>query len=602
MKTDESATIVPPIRYTLTINNLSDNVNESELEDICSQFNGFQSLVINPGYAYVNFTNRESAQKAMGQMNKLNLCGQEITVKFRQPQPQPVASQPYQPPFQPPPSPFQNPPPVLSQFLPVISRRPPMPCLPHPPMQCKHPTLPFQHPRHSPSTLSSLTTCTIKVTINGNGINRHYLDLYFRQYGQIVNIYVGTPNFAYITYMTRESAIAACKISKFILNGRTITVNLSVKENIKKDDPLVSHMTGTLRFNELEEKSDKAVIIKSCENEGVVVSFDNDKTKLAESIINLLIASQTCHLHCKYIPILVDQSLFQKVAHKHVVEFSIMVTDGTSKTLLDFSRTVAVAAFLAEPHPMTLDTLSEYLTPSLSKSSSKSLWYVMDDTETYIAMSPFDSAAVEKQYQSGDTGYHSIGKWDYSYDFHAMTQTNLSTLKTHSITRTTSSFKVNNITVRCQGLSDIIPKALDALQHDLDQHVTCLPLEICKMDGKSLTELASSFCVEVESSSEDNIIILKGKKSYLEKVLVILRKKQSQLQAKHLALNCITSNMSYPSEWEPQSDDIELKSVLHDSNEWSEIEANVRISMPGVRLIKIERIQNKRLWERYDFS
>ena len=295
LKTDESAcTIVPPIRYTLTISNLSDNVNESELEDICSQFNGFQSLVINPGYAYVNFTNRESAQKAMEHMNKLNLNGQEITVKFHQPELQPVTSQPYQPPFQPPPLPFQHPPPVLSQFLPVISQRPPMPCLPPPPMPCKPPKLPFQHPQHSPSTLSSLTTCTIKVTINGNGINRHYLDLYFRQYGQIVSIHVGTSNFAYITYNTTESAIAACKISKFILNGITIMVKLSVQEDINKDDPFVSHMTGTLRFTEVEEKSDKAVVITSCENEDVV-SFHSDKAKLAESIINLLIASQTCH-------------------------------------------------------------------------------------------------------------------------------------------------------------------------------------------------------------------------------------------------------------------------------------------------------------------
>ena len=81
----------------------------------------------------------------------------------------------------------------------------------------------------------------------------------------------------------------------------------------------------------------------------------------------------------------------------------------------------------------------------------------------------------------------------------------------------------------------------------------------------------------------------------------IIKSEKLELQAKHEALNSTTSGVSYPSEWEPQSDDIELKAVSHGSKEWSNVEADVKKSMPGVFLIKVERIQNKRLWEKYDF-
>ena len=654
----------PPTQYTLKVNNLSDSVDESDLEDICSEFDGFQSVKVNSGYAYVNFTNRESAQEAMEHMNKLNLGGQEVIVKFHQPELQAVPSRPppppHQRPFQPrslpsqcPPIPFQRPP-MPSQFPPIPSQYPPAP-FQHP-VKCHPPTLRFQrppvpshkyavtdqfsgpvphhypavrnsmphvvHPQYFPPTVSSSTTCTIKATINGNEITSKDLEHYFGQFGEIVqkpSIYIGNPNFAYINFKTNESAIKASKISKFTLKGVKIMVKLSDKrmslvpekdsKEIKSDDPLINQMMATVCFKELEEIIDKAVILKPSKNGGVIISGDSDKVKLAESIINLQmevfkpqITSQTHQFHSKYIPLLANPLLFQKVENKHAVDFSVLTSDGTSKSMVAFSSTVA--ALSAKPDAMKLDALIEYLSPDLSKSLSSSFWQFMDDTETYVAMSPTDSAAVERLYQSvGARGvcHHSVGKWNYSYDFQAMTQTNLSTLKIRSIKRITCPNNVRCIVVSCRGLFNDIALALNDLQQDLDQNMTQSSLKVSyQLNREPLVKLASSFCVEVESSYEDKII-LKGQKIYLEKVLILLQKKQLELQAKHQTLNSITSGVSYPSEWEPQSDEIELKSVLHGSKEWSNVEADMKKSMPGVRLIKVERIQNKGLWEKYNF-
>ena len=569
------ATFMPSKKgvFTLKVTGLQSNVPKHLLQRYYSQFGEISSVEVNSSikesYAYINFYDKSSAKKAQRLTNeqavlgsipsvllksdditKLNLDGQEVTDKINQPENQADST------------PQQSP--LLSQ--------PPIP--------------------------------TIQVTIYGNGITGEDLQHYFGQYGEMIQtpaIHVGMTNFAYINFRTIESAIAACRISKFTLKGVTIMMKSSVQEKeIKSDDLLVNQMMATVCFKELEEKVDTAVILKPCKNGGVIISGDSDKVKLAESIINLQmevfkpqITSQTHQLHSKYIPLLANPPLFQNIASKHAVEFSVLVSDGTSKSMAAFSSTVA--ALSAKPDAMTLDTLNEYLS-----TSNTCLWYFVDNFGTYVPMSPNDSAAVETMYQGGGTSHHSIGTWNYSYNFQAMTQTNLSTLRTRSITRTVSSHKIGSITVSCRGLVNIIPTALNTLQHDLDQHMTNIPLQIHKMDKKSLTELASSFCVDIESSSEDKII-LKGQNIYLRKVLIILQKKQLELQAKHQALNSITSVVSYPSEWEPQSDDIELKSVSRGSKEWLNVVADMTKSMPGVHLIKVERIQNRRLWEKYDF-
>ena len=137
---------------------------------------------------------------------------------------------------------------------------------------------------------------------------------------------------------------------------------------------------------------------------------------------------------------------------------------------------------------------------------------------------------------------------NFSYDFQADTDKYVN-FKTCSIKRNASTNEISYcITVICCGLPNYIALALHDLQHDLDQDVTQLSLRISyQLNRDPLVKLASSFCVEIQSSSEDKII-LKGQKTYLEKVLIVLQKKQLKLQAKHQALNIATSVVSYPSE------------------------------------------------------
>ena len=61
----------------------------------------------------------------------------------------------------------------------------------------------------------------------------------------------------------------------------------------------------------------------------------------------------------------------------------------------------------------------------------------------------------------------------------------------------------------------------------------------------------------------------------------------------------LESNMSYPNEWEPQNKNLELMQLERHSKEWSKVAQKFHATLPQKYIVKIERIQNKWLWEKY---
>ena len=55
----------------------------------------------------------------------------------------------------------------------------------------------------------------------------------------------------------------------------------------------------------------------------------------------------------------------------------------------------------------------------------------------------------------------------------------------------------------------------------------------------------------------------------------------------------------YPEEWEPQKEDIHVNVLRRHSTEWSKVAKNFHSTLPQKHIIKIERIQNRWLWEIY---
>ena len=60
-------------------------------------------------------------------------------------------------------------------------------------------------------------------------------------------------------------------------------------------------------------------------------------------------------------------------------------------------------------------------------------------------------------------------------------------------------------------------------------------------------------------------------------------------------------NDAHRSLWEQQTNDIELKDLPSQCYEWFQIDQEIRATIPNAHIIKIQRIQNKWLWEEYEF-
>lgn len=646
----EGALPTPPSveQHTIKITNLSRMVTQEEMETVCRAYLDYQSLKVNVGYAFVNFVSRNGAERAMEHLKSLSFYGQPLLVKFHY-----TSSSPSSSPCQNeilssfPHSSVRGPPPHKSSvpWRPrVYISRPPGPrahiscppgprvhisCPPGPPhslMHYGHPPPvysgypPYRLPSPLPGNYPGSTfspqlgaSTNLKVTIKSPGISSEDLEGYFSQFGEVLRtptIKSGSPDFAYVNFKTNQEAMAACKEGIVLLKGVQLNIKLSNKvapasvpdketKVIKcASDPLVGLILSTCTLAELETKLANVFLKPSKDGGGVLLSGDKDKVLMAESIVNLhmdsiktMIIKETAHFPCQYIPLLGNPQIFQDIERKRGVELSILLSDGSSKSLITLSSTVAALSYSS--YPITLESITEYLSSTATTPSSVS-WEFVDDTRTFTPMSTTDSTAVEELYQSQIKLLHSRGQWQYLYDFEDMTQTNTSTKIRRRIKRVASMAEASSLNLSCRGLPGNVEISLTELQEKLEDSMINKSLGNCSGTIKeSLAELANSFCVEVDDSLVEGKIILSGGSEYLAKVLLVLTEKQVCLQVS------IHSSSSFPPEWEAQENDIELKSVAQRSREWIDIDNEVRKTL-CVKISRIERIQNKFLYTKYD--
>lgn len=63
-----------------------------------------------------------------------------------------------------------------------------------------------------------------------------------------------------------------------------------------------------------------------------------------------------------------------------------------------------------------------------------------------------------------------------------------------------------------------------------------------------------------------------------------------------------TRELLFPVEWEHPVEALSIKAVIRGSDEWNIAVGRVHKSLPSAKVMKLERIQNQWLWERYAFS
>ena len=537
----------PPItQYTIKISNLPLSTTQDELKCLCDEYGEIQSIKVNMGYSYVNYFKCESAKKAIECLDNEKFHGSvlKVTARFDQTQPH----------------------------------------------------YDLQTSAEKPSVTLSQISRTIKVTINdlSNSISANDLKALFSKYGKIVQnivIKAGSPNFAYINYETSDQACEALKLNGIKINNALLTVKIANKEvMISKElvcnDSLINKLFSVSYLEEFKAKfslEKSSLVITPLKEGGIKVIGEPSMVDLCESYFELKvkdikssITSISHKFQCYCIPSFQNVQTFQDIEKACSVEFSISSTYNNAESLLSFSNFIQKMA-----SPLLLECVDDYLV----NSSHSVQWYYEDDKGTYIEMSNSDSMAIETTRQQSKVARYTINNWTYTYDFHAMTQRNTSTGKVKKI-RCDNELCQNEITIHCRGMQSSVEQALDMLTSEIQKVISSTSIQLTSGQSPQaiLTE-AKRFCVSADINTVSNTLAIKGCQAYLQ----LVRSHLVDFKGKLSLQNTFSTSGPY---WEPQIDDIELKNVQLGSQEWNKVEKEMKMSMPFVTIVKLERIQN----------
>ena len=118
----------------------------------------------------------------------------------------------------------------------------------------------------------------------------------------------------------------------------------------------------------------------------------------------------------------------------------------------------------------------------------------------------------------------------------------------------------------------------------------------------------------VKEDKDQVFILVRGEERYVQDVHFQLRDDTVKLQAHLLSrerqlmesqqfyASSHPGSRSYPEEWQPQKKPCELQAVMPNRIEWNGVLSHMKKTMPNVNLVKVERVQNRALWDKYSLE
>ena len=232
--------------------------------------------------------------------------------------------------------------------------------------------------------------------------------------------------------------------------------------------------------------------------------------------------------------------------------------------------------------------------------------YYKDDDFGWVPYEAEENHTIEKMLHCGSPTELKVGGTLCTIDFEKMCQIDLETGATVQLKRMpppkSSEPYDHELTLQVRGLGATFPFAVSELRSKLDEYTDSLdyklPPQATDTFEKYLLNYARKYCIGVKSMRDmQRKVELKGASGFPEKVKIKIMELflEFQQQLPH------QPTPTLPEYWEPQKEPCELKLVNQGSDEWNHILARMRESMPSVQLKRVERIQNLKLWNKYDF-
>ena len=467
---------------------------------------------------------------------------------------------------------------------------------------------------HPGTTTSSGDTKTIKVSIHGSGVTEVDLDDYFSLYGTLANktvIRPGEPIYAYVNFESNAAAQGACISSRHHINGTFVT---AVLKSPKGATPVVHNLglqpaNAALPCNPLAiDKAQEEMAKHFSDLKDVKIIPTDDRIvihvpqEIADSAIPVFkkvikanedkIVSTEISLNLCFYPALANQTVGKKLLEVEK-KFNLKIEHNGEK--------ISLEQFRKEWKQIANGLASQISQSSSCATESTHQWCWFDD-DTYRPYGSTANEQIEAAFQSQTSLSLSIGAQDYVIDTASKQQTNQMTKKVRNIHRRQlcSARNFNAVLhLIChesyiQEVKGDILEKLDSLIHETKIHLPDSLQNQGPFVELLLTSAAKNF-VQASVNEEGTFVIVRGTAARTNQSRMEI---QTRILGKERELGRMTS-MRLPDNWVEQEDNCELKTVPTGSPEWLSVQKRFMQPHFNVRITKVERIQNKWLWEAY---
>ena len=242
-------------------------------------------------------------------------------------------------------------------------------------------------------------------------------------------------------------------------------------------------------------------------------------------------------------------------------------------------------------------------------------YYKVQDSDMsdlgFIKHEDKDSAIIEEMYRYGGRNI-TMGGTQYTFIFSAdkSFQVDVNTFDMIEITRyppITSNPCEIKVRISIQGT----PESVAVVEAQLDQICQSyysreisftFPTDyrIQNIILQQIANVTRQYCVSADHKITESVLStkLKGAEWYVHGVAALLSSLIAELYTQYVA----SLSSGVPKTWKPQTEDCELKPVSKGSQEWKDVFDCVKATLPNVEMIKLERVQNRPLWQKYELE
>ena len=245
------------------------------------------------------------------------------------------------------------------------------------------------------------------------------------------------------------------------------------------------------------------------------------------------------------------------------------------------------------------------------KESVSTQWYYCNDKKQYLPYTVDQSAALEHMYQAKSAAPSlTINNNVYLFDFTGTTmiQKNAKTKQRRNIMREVIHDSVHEyvLIVQVSGLASSLYPSIEQLRSTVSSAIVekeCHLHTSCSTEFKKrLLQNLNKYLVTL--SLDQQCLKLKGTAQYVEKVTLLAEREKNLEYERQLQESKEIGGITYdmPQNWDPQSENFQVSKVEPFSVEWNKALEPFSKTLSRARVTKLQRIQNKWLWERYCFA